>query len=212
MARKIIFHFYRHGEKDEAGILTDEGKKHASRVGKELAEDLLKEGKITVKCIATTVPRAIETRDNIENAIKESRNPDIELVKSKIMRRMGEGGAPRDKKHPWWIEAQKPGTDIIEFWLKKDEPDAIESPTEAATKLNVLLKLIDRVSRRLEAGKPVHYVFVGHADVAALIKHISGQTPAELGATFGYCSKVKFEFEDGKIWMDFNGKKFEVKT
>jgi len=211
MARKITFHFYRHGEKDKAGMLTDKGREQAGLAGKTLAEDLQREGKITVKCIATTVPRAIETRDKIENVIKESGNPDIELVKSSIRRKMGEGGAPRDKLHPWWEEAKK-APDIIEFWLKNDAPAAIETSTEAATKLKVLLKLIDRVSRRLEAGKPVHYVFVGHADVAALIRLISGQTPAELGATFGYCSKVKFEFEEGKIWMEFNGKRFEAKT
>jgi broad specificity phosphatase PhoE len=211
MARKITLHFYRHGEKDKAGMLTDKGREQASLAGKTLAEDLQKEGKITVKCIATTVPRAIETRDKLENAIKESNNPDIELIKPSIRRKMGEGGIPRDKLHPWWEEAKK-APDIIEFWLKKDEPAAIESPVEAAAKLGTLLKIIDRISRRLEAGRPVHYVFAGHADIAALIKHISGKTPAELGAPFGYCSKVKFEFEEGKIWMEFNGKRFEVKT
>jgi broad specificity phosphatase PhoE len=209
MARKITLHFYRHGEKDKEGMLTPKGLEQAASAGKALVENLRKEGDIVVKCISTSLPRAIQTRDQFERTIEDANIPSVEIAKPHIRRTMGDMDI-RDKLHPWWTEAKK-SKDLLEFWLRNPEPAAVETPAEASARLSVILKIVNRIAQRLEAGKPVHYVFVGHNDISALVEFVSGKTISQLGGPLEYCEKINFEFDGNKIWMGFRGEKYEVK-
>lgn len=209
MAKKVTLHFYRHGEKDKEGLLTPKGFEQASIAGKALVEDLRKEGKITVKCVGTSLKRSQQTRDQMENEIRDAKLTDAEIIKSSIRRTMKEP-AMRDKDSPWWQEAKK-APDLVEFWLRNADEKATETPAEASARLKFLLKMVERISNRLESGRNVHYVLVGHADVSALIEHFAGKVMQYPEKTLGFCEKVKFEFEEGKVWMEFRGKKYEVK-
>lgn len=157
--------FVRHGEKNEDGKLSEEGKIQASNFGKEL------ERKDAIKGYSSPMPRALET---VEKIIENSPHD-----KKLVTRLRTEIGFPKISQNivKKWKELEKQGPNalinwFLEFGTKK--PDAeTDSPHEIAESFAYMLTKYLNMTDKLYSGSNIDLIAGTHQGLPeALLKEI----------------------------------------
>lgn len=157
--------FMRHGEKDENGKLTDEGKGQASDFGKSLAR------KDAIKGYSSPEQRAIET---VEQIIKNSPHDKKLMTRIRIELGIPPSSEEFDEK---FEELDEQGPDAATEWFlsfgSQKPDDETASPHEVAESLAYILTRYLRMADKLYSGSNIDLINVTHqGPPEALLKEI----------------------------------------
>lgn len=157
--------FMRHGEKDEHGELTDEGKKQALEFGESI------EDKDAIKGYSSPVQRAVET---VERVIENS--PHDKKLKTRIRTEIGIPSSSQNLRNKF-KELEKLSPDAATEWYLSfgtEKPDLeTTSPHEIAESFAYVLTKYLRMAEKLYSGSNIDLINVTHQGLPeALLKEI----------------------------------------
>ena len=210
--------FARHGEKDETGNLTPEGKEQARIAGESL------EKRDVIKADVAPVQRVIDTVNSIVESAPHDKKMNI-----RTRTELGYQASPDFVRQFRGIEAQ--GGDTAPQWFldfgEKRPDQSTLSPHEVAEQLASLVEHYTELAKRLYSGSRVDWVLgTQQALPEALLKEvllrtendkkISGfQNLAEIGGALRFAETIDFEIKTGNdgnmaLKINFRGKNYDV--
>lgn len=220
--RNVEIHavFVRHGEKNESGELTDEGKKQAAEFGKTL------ESRDAIKGYSSPVQRVIET---VEQIIENS--PHDKKLKTRIRTEIGTP-PPSQEFNKKFRELEKQGPDdavkwFLSFGTKKPDAETV-SPHEVAESFAYILTKYFKMADKLYSGSNIDLVNGTHQGLPeALLKEVlkrkndDGEELTgfdnleEIGGALKFTEGMEFlikvdEWGDKKLTVNFRGQEYGI--
>jgi broad specificity phosphatase PhoE len=190
--RKIDLYFIRHGEAEDQGAeaaLTEPGKLQTKQVALQLLEIVVSEGGGVIKIGTSSVRRALETADIIQEVIGEAiasrgiQGIDLMTLRKRDgLKAAGVIGALNEQGI----------SDPIEYWLRN--PNSLEgkNPAQSAQNLQDFIDKAEAIAKRLLPGKKIYYFNITHeVPQAAFLNQKTNKTLNEMGGNINNCEFIK---------------------